>query len=101
MKLTQRVSNVFIVSAELNLLLGTSPLFQNGWTRVEQKFSLFFRDGLTGKRHLITSHLLPRQDVMHRSARLDHPISQRWPITDACFQFIAIMDRPDARRRSS
>ena len=44
MKLRQRVSNVFIISAELILLLGTSPLFQIGWTRVEQKFSLFFRD---------------------------------------------------------
>jgi len=42
MKLTQRVSNVFIISAELNLLLGTSLLSQKAWTRVEQNFSLFF-----------------------------------------------------------
>src|SRR2546421_4088296 len=33
---------IFIISAELNLLLGASLLSQKGWTRVEQNFSLFF-----------------------------------------------------------
>ena len=44
MRLRQRVSNVFIISAELVLVLGTSHLSQKVWTRVEQKFSHFFRD---------------------------------------------------------
>src|SRR5437660_190989 len=34
-------------------LLGSSPLFQIGWTRVEQKFSLFLSDAPLGReRHL-------------------------------------------------
>src|SRR5438477_1363425 len=51
MELRQGVSNVFIFSAELNYLLGTSSLSQDVWTRVEQKFSLFLRDGPLGERH--------------------------------------------------
>jgi hypothetical protein len=52
MKVRQRVSNVFIISAELNLLLGTSPLFQNGWTRVETKVFTFSVTLRLGERHL-------------------------------------------------
>jgi hypothetical protein len=42
MTLRQRVMIIFIISAELNLLLGASLLSQKVWTRVEQNFSLFF-----------------------------------------------------------
>src|SRR6202035_2357811 len=51
--LRQRVRNVFIISAELNLLLGTSDLSQKVWMRVEQNFSLFFSGRSQGKRRLI------------------------------------------------
>src|SRR5438309_1101802 len=103
MKLRQRVSNVFIISAELNLLPGTSPLFQNSWTRVEQKFSLFFRRRSACVNVTYTSHLTRCEDVtdaFSRSARIDHAIAQRRPISNAGFQFIAITNWSDTRRRS-
>src|SRR5205807_2941855 len=103
MKLRQRVSNVFIISAELNLLPGTSPLFQNSWTRVEQKFSLFFQRRSACVNVTYTSHLTRCEDVtdaFRRSARIDHAIAQGRPVTDARFQFVSITNWPDPRGRS-
>jgi hypothetical protein len=59
MKLTQRVSNVFIISAELNLLLGTSLLSQKVRTRVEQNFSFFFSGLCVGCSRLIFASATP------------------------------------------
>jgi hypothetical protein len=63
MKLRQRVSNVFIISAELNLLLGTSPLFQNGWTRVETKVFTFLQRRSASANVTYTSHQALSEDV--------------------------------------
>src|SRR5947207_521257 len=96
MKLRQRVSNVFIISAELVLMLGASLLSQKVWTRVEQKFSLFFRDIRIHTGHLYfasanppgckTTLDVPMFESSELLARVHYAIPQRRPncFSDFC-----------------
>src|ERR1700693_637635 len=104
--LRQRIRNVFIISAELNLLLGTSNLSQKVWMRVEQNFSLFFSGRSQGKRRLIFASATlggcnakdqkPDANRANRLSARGHAIAQRWPIIDLRFQLVASPDRAHA-----